>query len=843
MTSLVLHPKSVGLQAKSSTHRSPLACLNCRSRKVRCDVSKKSQPCTNCILDKHDCIVTKRGARRPNPLYKPLVRNRGAKENRQTQSPCESIRVQVQDEKSTEKQPSTIQDFTGAGSEGFNNIPTQDVRTDTDSSTNASPGSSDNVPLAAELFSCVGSSPVNEPLSEPTNLIIYCSYSFMSVSNMFYAPQQDVQLLDSKGCFKLPIRSILDCFIEQYFLHVHPLLPVLSESDFWEAYNSPLPPETQRTSLFLIQAMLFASSNFVPIEILRQLGYNSVRGARAAFYSKAKLLYDVRIDASPIQTAQASLLLTYWTPSLRAESKPNTSWLRVAIETAKTLKADLYSKESSLYPEETNKHADLRRLWWCCIIRDRILHLDVRRSILITPAHFDFEKNFALGSAELQKEVRCSRMYCSETRESLATIIAETAKLCVILTDLLLMVFPSNGGRGHWNSDFSVSCRLRTNKDLLRRWYNENPFGDWGILSEDKSVILYTSLMYTYYHWATIVLCYFDMRNSQAFSKKNSPQMTVTETQCEVRRSVSNIADILERLDRLELAQWLPISIVAYTAFPLALHILDAMFAGHDESQTTERKNWEPAKQRRLSSMINVMKLFHEHYDGVEEVVGAIRHFIRHVEQHTSSNTVVSGGYGNSSISSGWDLNLSLAMDWTLSSGKSPESQDFASYLRMLVQTPINERRGTSFATKASSRLSTVPDKTSDGPGLEKTNSYNEDANGRSDQSHPNAGLLAQEGPGLGPFNHGQSPATRDPSFTLDPTLSLTPQSLIQDRTEESLVFSCIGEMPNCFVDFEGSRNLEAEMSLLVDATLNGSLVDFGLSDVIDETGRDSEAQ
>lgn len=40
------------------------ACLDCRARKVRCDVSVTGTPCTNCKLDDHECTIQRRKTRR-----------------------------------------------------------------------------------------------------------------------------------------------------------------------------------------------------------------------------------------------------------------------------------------------------------------------------------------------------------------------------------------------------------------------------------------------------------------------------------------------------------------------------------------------------------------------------------------------------------------------------------------------------------------------------------------------------------------------------------------------------------------------------------------------------------
>lgn len=43
--------------------RASKACLSCRARKVRCDVSQRGRPCMNCYLDSETCVVTGRASR------------------------------------------------------------------------------------------------------------------------------------------------------------------------------------------------------------------------------------------------------------------------------------------------------------------------------------------------------------------------------------------------------------------------------------------------------------------------------------------------------------------------------------------------------------------------------------------------------------------------------------------------------------------------------------------------------------------------------------------------------------------------------------------------------------
>lgn len=49
--------------------RAPIACLNCRVRKVRCDVAQAGAPCTNCRLDGETCVLAQSKRRRYDIIH------------------------------------------------------------------------------------------------------------------------------------------------------------------------------------------------------------------------------------------------------------------------------------------------------------------------------------------------------------------------------------------------------------------------------------------------------------------------------------------------------------------------------------------------------------------------------------------------------------------------------------------------------------------------------------------------------------------------------------------------------------------------------------------------------
>lgn len=106
------------------------------------------------------------------------------------------------------------------------------------------------------------------PLSsqQPVQLksdIVYSYYPFLNISNLHNVLPQDVNYLELQGCFRVPTKAILDEFVQQYFLHVHPFLPLFHEGDFWDIYCQQASGSTagQRLSLLVFQALIFASCN------------------------------------------------------------------------------------------------------------------------------------------------------------------------------------------------------------------------------------------------------------------------------------------------------------------------------------------------------------------------------------------------------------------------------------------------------------------------------------------------------------------------------------------------------------------------------------------------------
>lgn len=733
--------------ATKARKRASKACLSCRARKVRCDVSQRGAPCMNCYLDNETCVVADRASRlrrlqegdgtvqashppyAPHGIRQPLTAE-GVVRSRLNGEPAPSVSDQYDcsspendpDDGAPAGAPQSVDDERRDSAQPLPQFPnrshaaTQGPRADPSTTMFPNYGGQSNplgpspaVPLWAEGHKHAMSSDIT-----------YSYYPFLSVNNLHNIMPQDVNYLESQGCLRVPLPEFLDEFVKQYFLHVHPLTPMISEADFWDMYgNQGFGGSGERMSLLVFQSILFVSCNYVSLATVKSLGFPNLRAARATLYRRCKLLYDFESESSMVYLAQAALLLSQWAPNFtHAFKKANSSWLSAAIQHAKNAEAHHYSAlsediSSSMSPTQLKKQNTLKRLWWSCVIRDRILPLGFRRSLKITTSHFDFSAHSGLGYADLAEEVERSRVYNAETKVQLIQLLSQIVELCSILTDLIMLVFPLDDSPG-WGKRIGPeeAVRVRKCKLALRRWYNSASvkfplFGGNGVPRTDvtrgrhahhDSVILYTNMMYMYYHSSCVALSHheilqtavtaasMDMTNNlQGLSKIN-------ENRQELQQAASGVTECLQELIQLRLARWLPQSAVPCTALPLVLHIIDVKLSSHNKTPST--RLLQDTKQKRLNVLVEAMKTYSPQYDGLDYISETIRHIVTLAQLDTptplsmaNSTTTISDWTDILASQPGHYLRLAMTMDLSLAKGRLPEESDFPVSLRGLFSS------------------------------------------------------------------------------------------------------------------------------------------------------------
>lgn len=213
-------------------------------------------------------------------------------------------------------------------------------------------------------------------------------------------------------------------------------------------------------------------------------------------------MFDFNGKRDPIATAQGALLLSY-SPDTN-DRRTNSFWLSVAIQNSKNANAHTYEILTNTPEKERLRK---KRLFWCCILRDRILPLGVRRSIYITNTHFNFRNNAPLTAQDLEGEISRSKVYTPRAKQSLAGLVASLCELAVILTDVIMLLYPVDELPASSFPDDSIpitkhqSLIERARSDLTR-WYEGAAVKfptPAGIGDAHESVVLYTNLMYLYY--------------------------------------------------------------------------------------------------------------------------------------------------------------------------------------------------------------------------------------------------------------------------------------------------------------------------------------------------------
>lgn len=120
--------------------------------------------------------------------------------------------------------------------------------------------------------------------------------------------QVEIDILQQRGAFLLPPRSLCDELVDSFFRWVAPVVPVINRSRFMRRYKDTKNPP----SLLLLQAILLAGSRVCTNPQLMDAN-GSTTPAAMTFYKRAKALYDANYEDDRITIVQALILMGwYW---------------------------------------------------------------------------------------------------------------------------------------------------------------------------------------------------------------------------------------------------------------------------------------------------------------------------------------------------------------------------------------------------------------------------------------------------------------------------------------------------------------------------------------------------
>ncbi|KAM5356875.1 hypothetical protein ACJ41O_003521 [Fusarium nematophilum] len=264
----------------------------------------------------------------------------------------------------------------------------------------------------------------------------------------------DLTYLQAKGALILPNEQFQNALIWSFFEYVYPFMPVVDLEQFLESVHGR-DGSSGQISLLLFQAVLFAGTAHVKMDHLKEVGFQTRRQARKAFFQRVRLLYDFNTESDHVVLVQAILLMTLWYETPK-EHRNTWHWIDVAISQA--FAAGLHRESTFLgSPPAIRAQKLRRRLWWACLMRDRLVSLGMKRPPRIKDDDYcvpaleeaDFRPEQLLDADRSQLEDMCSYVQDTAKRTALAGLCIAKANLCRRLNYYLrsrYSIFTENAG-------------------------------------------------------------------------------------------------------------------------------------------------------------------------------------------------------------------------------------------------------------------------------------------------------------------------------------------------------------------------------------------------------------
>ncbi|KAF5023789.1 hypothetical protein F66182_4145 [Fusarium sp. NRRL 66182] len=246
---------------------------------------------------------------------------------------------------------------------------------------------------------------------------------------------RDMDYLAHKLCLSIPDPEFRDELLRVYVSVVHPFMPVLNIDDFCGSIfdNDGRDP----ISLLLFQAVMFVSVTFVDVMFLQSRGYVSRSVARKDFFGRVRILYSLNYESDRMTLVRSLLLLTHWYDA-PDDDKDTWYWMGIALTNAQV--GGLQRSPEHLKIPLREKRLR-RRVWWCCVMRDRLLALGIRSPPRIRDDEYNVKPltldDFELDapSANLERLFQGSKATYPdvEERQSLAVMCIELSSLCLCI--------------------------------------------------------------------------------------------------------------------------------------------------------------------------------------------------------------------------------------------------------------------------------------------------------------------------------------------------------------------------------------------------------------------------
>ncbi|KAJ9608802.1 hypothetical protein H2200_006573 [Cladophialophora chaetospira] len=385
--------------AKSFKRRATTACSWCQFRKIRCNV-EESNPCSNCSIEKIECTITKRRRTKKDKTSdidvtlqsehipalpftaRPLDRETLELPDTALQNPQQIVLDNGPPVQNPITQPNTQAPSTNNVDKllsceacvSGSLLQANDIKDSLqDSAFSSSPS----------IHSGRSPSTTNDCASKRASFTKPILPEYLEPIPDHLSPD-DLEYLQRKGSFDIPSEKFRNALICSYGEWSHPYYPMFQIDEFLADIAKPT-ESTNKLSLLVFQAVLFAGSAHCDIKPLRAMGFMTRKAARRALFERTKALYHFGYEQNRISVIQALILMSLWysTPDDQMDAY---HWLNIAISLAR--RASLNRDPASMAISEREKRMR-KRIWWCCLIRDPLLALGLKRPIIVSPDDHD----------------------------------------------------------------------------------------------------------------------------------------------------------------------------------------------------------------------------------------------------------------------------------------------------------------------------------------------------------------------------------------------------------------------------------------------------------------------
>jgi hypothetical protein len=312
-------------------------------------------------------------------------------------------------------------------------------------------------------------------------------------------------------------------------------------------------------------------------------------------------LYHLGYEQNRISVIQALLLMSLWysTPDDQMDAH---HWLSIAIKLAH--RASLNRNPASMAIPDEEKHLR-KRIWWCCLIRDPLLALGLKRPILITPEEHDVPP-LALEDFELENMPKSLKTLgnlgitwdLSKLRLVRLTCIAE-AKLHQCLSQIMSKQYAE---RDHHHPNRPTNPRVTSAillpltsdkawqsliecEESLREWREKLPPElNWPGLSPETAdggfdpAHVFQTTIHMVYHTSIIMMYRPWLKPARELTRlgmgASSPAFQ-SKIQAAIRMSARRITDLAIDLHKADIARHLPQTGLSAMAAAAVTHISD----------------------------------------------------------------------------------------------------------------------------------------------------------------------------------------------------------------------------------------------------------------------------